>query len=161
MKKKLLSSLLGVFALLTVLISVDSVSAQQRGWGDRPGWARRYNRVNIDQAIKRVEDRSDRFAEQLDRALDRTNTDGTAREDRIERAAENLENATDELRREFDRRGDSWWETRENVTKTMNAARELNRLMRDRRLNRLTGNTWTLLQRDLNALARYYNLPRV
>lgn len=101
------------------------------------------------------------MTEQLDRALDRTRADGTAREDRIERAAENLENATDELRREFDRRGDTWWETRENVGKALNAARDLNRLMRDRRLNRLTGNTWTLLQRDLNSLARVYNLPRV
>lgn len=156
MKKVLLSSLLGVFAFFSVLVLADTAAAQ------RPGWAnRRYNRATINQAIKRVEDRADRFAEQLDRALDNTRTDGTAREDRIEKAAENLENATDELRREFDRRGDSWWETRENVNKCMIAARELNRMMRDRRLNNLTRGSWSQLQRDLNTLARYYNIQKV
>lgn len=156
MKKVLLSSLIGVFAFFSVLVLADTAAAQ------RPGWAnRRYTRGTIDQAIKRVEERADRFAEQLDRALDNTRADGTRREDRIERAAENLENATDELRREFDRRGDSWWETRENVNRCMAAARELNSLMRDRRLNNLTRGSWAALQRDLNALARYYNVGRV
>lgn len=156
MKKVLLSSLLGLFAFFSVLVLADTAAAQ------RPNWAnRRYNRGTIDQAIKRVEDTADRFSEQLDRGLDNTRADGTAREDRIENAAERLENATDELRREFDRRGDSWWETRENVNKCMAAARDLNRMMRDRRLNNLTRGNWTRLQRDLNALARYYNVQRV
>lgn len=156
MKKVLLSSLLGLFAFFSVLVLADTAAAQ------RPGWAnRRYTRASVDQAIKRVETKADAFAEQLDRALDNTRADGTRREDRIENAAEQLENATDELRREFDRRGDSWWETRENVNKCMTAARELNRLVRDRRLNNLTRNSWSSLQRDLNALARYYNVQKV
>lgn len=155
MRKIITSTLLASLTLFLVLIAADSASAQP------PRWARNQTRASIDQTIKRLENAADRFARQLDRSLDNSRIDNTRTEDRIEDRAAQLENATDELRREFDRRGDTWWETRRNVTKCVTAARNLNRLMRDRRLNSLTRNSWARVQRELNLLAGYYRLPRV
>jgi hypothetical protein len=154
MKKIATSAILASLAAFFVLIVTDEASAQ-------PRWARGRTRATVNQTIRRLETETDRFRRELDRALDNSPMDGTRREDRIEARAAELENATDELRREFDRRGDTWWETRENVSKCVTAARNLNRLIRDRRLNNLTRNRWARVQRELNTLAGYYGLPRV
>ncbi|HEX8371012.1 MAG TPA: hypothetical protein VF604_20880 [Pyrinomonadaceae bacterium] len=153
MKKILTSSMIAVFAMFLIILSADVASAQ-------PNWARRYNRASVDGMIRRLENSTDAFMRELDRALDRGRMDGTRREDNLMRQASALEAAADELRREYDRR-DSWWENRDEVSRCLTAARNLNRLMRDRRLNNMTRNSWARVQTELNSLARVYNLPRV
>jgi hypothetical protein len=154
MKKIITTTLFASLAVLLVLISADIANAQ-------PRWARNRSRANVNQTIRRLETETDRFSTEINRALDNSRREGPRREDRIEDRVRDLENATDELRREFDRRGDTWWETRENVSKCVNAARALNRMMRDRRLNNLSRNSWSRVQREINTLAGYYGLPRV
>jgi cob(I)alamin adenosyltransferase len=153
MKKIITSSMIAIFAMFLIVLSADVASAQ-------PRWARGRQRNAVSQTIRRLETETDRFSTEINRSMDRTMRDGR-REDRIEDRVRDLENATDELRREFDRRGDTWWETRENVSKVVTAARTVNRLMRDRRLNRMSGNSWQRVQREINTLAGYYGLPRV
>jgi archaellum component FlaC len=153
MKKIITSSMIAIFAMFLIILSADVASAQ-------PRWARGRQRTAVAQTIKRLETETDRFSREINRSMDRTMRDGR-REDRIEDRVRDLENATDELRREFDRRGDTWWETRENVSKVVNAARNVNRLMRDRRLNNMSGNSWRRVQNEVNALAGYYGLPRI
>ena len=153
MKKIITSSMIAVFAMFLVILSADVANAQ-------PRWARGRTRANVDQMVRRLENATDAFMTQLNRSLDRTSMDGTRREDNIMRQASALEAAADELRREYDRR-DSWWENRDEVSRCITAARNINRMMRDRRLNNLTRNSWSRVQTELNALARVYNLPRV
>lgn len=156
MRKVLLSSLLGLFAFFSVLVLADTAAAQ------RPGWAnRRYNRVNIDRLIANVEQRTDVFVSQIDRGLDRSRLDGTRREDNLNERAKELERSTDELRSDFNRRGDNWWETRENVQRTLNLASGIDTAMRNRNLGRGSGaeRNWRNVRRELNTLARAYNLP--
>lgn len=155
MKKIISSSIIAVFAMFMIVLSADVANAQRE-----PNWARRYNRAGVNGMIRRLENSTDAFMRQLDRALDRTRMDGTRREDNLMRSASALEAAADELRREYDRR-DSWWENRDEVSRCIAAARNLNRQMRDRRLNNLTRNSWSRVQRELNGLARVYNLPGV
>lgn len=154
MKKILSAAIFSSFAVLLFLASADVAKAQ-------PRWARGRQRASIDQTIRRLETETDRFVRELDRSLDNSRANGSRREDNINARARDLESATDELRREFDRRGDTWWETRENVNKVVNAARNLNRLMRDRTLNNMTRNSWQNVQREINSLAGYYGLRRV
>jgi len=153
MKKIITSSMIAIFAMFLIVLSADVANAQ-------PRWARGRQRNAVNQTIRRLETETDRFSREINRSMDNSRMNGK-REDRIEDRVRDLENATDELRREFDRRGDTWWETRENVSKVVNAARTVNRLMRDRRLNNLSGNSWQRVQREVNALAGYYGLPRV
>ena len=145
--------MIAVFAMFLVIMSADVANAQ-------PNWARRNNRAGVDGMIRRLENSTDAFMTQLNRALDRSRMDNTRREDILMRNASALEAAADELRREYDRR-DSWWENRDEVSRCLAAARNLNRQMRDRRLNNMTRNSWARVQRELNALARVYNLPGV
>jgi hypothetical protein len=155
MKKVLLSSLLGLFAFFSVLVLADTAAAQ------RPGWAnRRYNRGNIDRLIRNVEQRTDTFVGQIDKGLDRSRLDGTRREDNLNERAKELERSTDELRSDFDRRGENWWETRDNVQRTLSIASGIDTAMRNRNLGRGSGAeaNWRNVRRELNTLARAYNL---
>lgn len=155
MKKVLLSSLVGLFAFFSVLVLADTAAAQ------RPGWAnRRYNRGNIDRLIKNVEQRTDAFVSQIDTGLDRSRLDGTRREDNLNERAKELERSTDELRSDFDRRGENWWETRDNVQRTLSVASGIDTAMRRRNLGRGSGAeaNWRNVRRELNTLARAYNL---
>lgn len=153
MKKILSNSLLAVMAVFSILLLASISNAQ-------PDWARgrKYSKGNVDQIIKRVENRTDRFVSQFDNALDNSKLDGSRREDNLNQRAKDLESATDELRSEFNRR-ENWWETRENVSRCLSIAADINVAMRRRRFNENTENNWKNVRKELNTLAQVYNLP--
>lgn len=155
MRKILNVSVLSLLTVFSMLAMVGVANAQ-------PGWARgRNTRGSVDQIIRRVENRVDRFVNQFDRALDNSRVDGTQREDNLNQRARELERATNELRNEFNRRGNNWWETRENVQRSLRIASDINQAMRNRRLNRATENNWRNVRNELNTLARVYNLSGI
>lgn len=119
-----------------------------------------YNEAEVERIIKRVEDRSDKFKKEFDRALDRSRLNNTNREDNLNAYAKDLERATDELRREFDRR-DSWIENKDEVRRCLSAATKINLAMRNRHLGPKVESTWAALRFELNTLAQVYNLPPV
>ena len=121
---------------------------------------RLYSKADVDRIIKRVEDRSDKFEKEFDKALDRSRLNNTRREDQLNDYAEDLEKATDELRREFDRR-DTWAENKTEVRKCLEMATKINVAMRSRRLGPKVESTWAALRSELNTLAGVYNLPLV
>jgi hypothetical protein len=107
--------------------------------------------------IGRVEQRTDIFVRQFDRALDNSRADGTRREDRLNEQARELETATDELRREFDR-SDSLRENRDEVQRCINIASRIDRAISRGRVGSGVQNSWRNLRSELNALARAYNV---
>jgi uncharacterized membrane protein YccC len=143
-----------------ILLSTDSVQAQWRNRDDRR-MERRWGNTNkraIENLIRRVEERTDRFINQLDRGLDNSRLDGTRREDRLNERARQLEGATDELRREFDR-SDSLAENRDEVQRCISAAVEIDRVLRRRsRIGAGAETAWRNLRQELNALARAYSV---
>lgn len=149
------ASLFFFAAILTVTVSTATeASAQMRN---------RQNRIakaQVDRIIKNVEQRTDVFVKQFDKSLDNSRLNGTRREDNLNQRARDLESATDELRREFDRR-DRWDENRDEVSKCINIASDINVAMRNRRFNRATENNWANVRSELNELARVYGLPRI
>ncbi len=110
--------------------------------------------------VQRVEDRSDKFKKEFDKALDRSRLNNTRREDQLNDYAKELEKATDELRREFDRR-DAWVENKAEVRNCISIATKINVAMRNRRLGPKVESTWSALRYELNTLAGVYNLPAV
>ena len=143
-------------AVCPVLILSAPAAAQRRRLPRQRG----YTKAQVNQIIKRVEERSDRFVRLFDRSLDRSPLDGTNREDRLNESARNLETALDELRREFDRK-DNYVETRPEVRRCLNIATNINVAMRSRRLGGETERQWALLRAELNTLADVYNLPLI
>lgn len=152
MTKNFLKLLTGLAALLMVLALANVSNAQRRGRG------RNYTKAQVDRIIKNVEERTDRFVSQFDRALDRSRLNNTNREDKLNEKARDLESATDELRREFDRR-DLWIENKDEVRKCLNLASDIDVAMRNRRLGAATENNWKFVRNELNALAKVYGLP--
>ena len=149
-------------SLLFSFVLLSTVSAEAQ-WRDGRRNDRRWGSTNkraVENLIRRVEQRTDVFVRQFDRALDNSRTDGTLREDRLNELARQLETSTDELRREFDR-GDSLAENRDEVQRVMNIASRIDQAVRRSRGNSAARNTWRNLRVELNALARVYNVRAV
>lgn len=157
--KKTIASLffcLAALCAVTVLQSTET-HAQRRGQTRANRAARR---AQVDRLIKNVEERVDRFVSQFNDSLDRSRLNGTRREDNLNERARDLEAATDELRREFDR-NDSKQENRAEAQKCLDIASDINRVIARRKFNRATENNWATVRAELNALARFYNLPAI
>jgi hypothetical protein len=149
------------FAILTVLVTGVTLIAGDAGYAQRRrARGKLYTKAEVQDIIKRVEDRSDEFKKLLDKSLDKSRLDDTKREDELNKYAKDLEKALDELRREFDRR-DAWIENRAEVRKCLDIASELDVAMRRRAFGGETERTWVALRYDLNTLAKVYDLPIV
>jgi hypothetical protein len=119
-----------------------------------------YTKGDVDRIIKRVEDSTDKFKKEFDKALDRSRLNNTNREDQLNEYAKDLEHATDELRSQFDR-NDRWIDNKEQVRKCLSIATKINVAMRNRRLGPKVESRWTAVRYDLNTLAGVFNLPLV
>jgi hypothetical protein len=117
----------------------------------------RENRAVITATINDCERQTNGFVGSLRTALNRANVRYERKEDLL-RSARNLEDAMDKV-------GDSW--NRDNnperageyVRSAIGAAREINGIMVRRRLNRDTEQRWNQVRRELNLLARAFNVP--
>ncbi|MDQ3181381.1 MAG: hypothetical protein M3Q33_12775 [Acidobacteriota bacterium] len=156
MKKNLFNLFVSLAAVLMILSVADVSNAQRR----RESRGRGLTKAQVKVIIDRVEERVDNFAKQYDKSLDRSNLDGTKREDVLNRRAKDLERATDELSREFDRQ-DTWRENKDEVSKCLNIASDIDRTVRNRRLGANTESIWARVRFELNTLADVYNLPKV
>ena len=123
----------------------------------RRGYNRRYTKAQVEQVLRRIEERSDRFVGLFDRALDNSRLDDSRREDRLNERARELEERTDALRQNFDR-ADRYQDSRSQVAAVLQTANNINTVVLRRRLDGDTEQQWSLLRAELNALARVYNL---
>ena len=144
----------GLAALLMIVALADTNYAQRRGWRMIS------SQQQVEQLLERIEERSDRFSNQLNKSLDRSRLDGSGTEDAITERVRELENATDELRREYDH-NDTRGENRPEARNILNIATEVNRIMIRRNFSRQAENSWITLRTELNTLARIYGLPAV
>jgi hypothetical protein len=146
------------FALATaftiILVAVFSQAQPRVARG------RVYTKADVDRIIKRVEDSTDKFKKEFDKALDRSRLNNTNREDQLNEYAKELEHATDDLRKHFDKT-DAWIENKEEVRTCLSLASKINVAMRNRRLGPKVESRWASVRYDLNTLAGVYNLPSV
>jgi hypothetical protein len=138
------------------LVLISSIAhAQPRAARDRI-----YTKSDVDRIIKRVEDSTDKFKKEFDKALDRSRLNNSNREDQLNEYAKDLEHATDDLREHFDR-ADKWIDNKEQVRTCLSLASKINVAMRNRRLGPKVESRWASVRYDLNTLAGVYNLPLV
>jgi hypothetical protein len=153
MKNNLLKICAVFMAMFVVLLAAGAADAQNRRGRVVP-------KQQMEQLLERIEERTDKFSNQLNKSLDRSRLDGGRTEDNIAERASELENATDELRREFDH-NDTRGENRPEAQKILRAATLVNRIMIRRNFSRQAENSWLGLRTELNALARIYGLRAV
>ncbi len=136
---------LTVIALAMAIFST-AINAQVRAY--------RVSDRQVQTLLNRIENRADLFKNRLDRALDRSNIDGTRQEDSINYMVEQFEQATDRLKSNFDGRRS----TAADVQEVLMRATMINRFMNNNNLQRNAQQPWNLLRADLNTLAGYYNV---
>jgi hypothetical protein len=153
MKNKLTKIFVSLMAMFIVLIAADTGNAQMRRM-------RGVSKQQIENLLERIEERTDRFSNQLNKSLDRSRLDGGKAEDNIANRALALENASDELRREFDF-DDTRGETKQNARKVVNAAIAVNSVMTRRNFSRQAETAWVNLRAEINALGRIYGLRAI
>ena len=165
---KRIGSIAMAFVFLFGIFIVSGTVAEAQ-WRDRNNDRREDRRNNrwgstnkraIENLVRRVEDRTDSFVRQFDRALDNSRADGTRREDRLNELASELERATNQLRRGFDR-SDSLQENRDEVERCISIASRIDRAVSRGRIGNGVQNSWRTLRNELNALARAYNVRSV
>lgn len=149
------SKFLGLLAVTVVaFFSATFLPGDAYGQGR---WAERYTRADVNNIIRRLENSSDRFREDFDRAMDDSAWNGTPNEDRYNRTVKDYENAVDDLRENFDR-NDSWWQSRSRVTTVVNRARPVNTMINVLPFRRNLERQWNRMRGDLNTLADTYDI---
>jgi hypothetical protein len=143
-----------------VLGLVAFASAQRRNRNDNDYYGRAD--VNLSYSVKNLKNTSRRFEDALDRELDRSRYDGTAREDNLNSLAKRFRKAADDLEDEFDGRN------RGNMNRSSDEARrvisygsQLDVALSRSRLaynNFSLQQSWSAIERDLLTISRAYNI---
>lgn len=145
---KLLIILAMVFALASFGFAPATLAQYQRDY--------RYSDNNMQQLIKRLETRTDRFSKLLPNALDRSRLNGTSREDDVNRLVTDFEAATDQLKTNFTSRTS----TQMDAQMVLQKGALINTFMRNQQLDYRTERSWTLVKTELDRLASAYNIAR-
>jgi hypothetical protein len=123
----------------------------------RDGRVSDYERRQLRDLSRRIDDRSRDLQRDVDHLLDNSRINGSNREDRINNEARDLRNAASRFRNvagDNDRLDRSRDEARALLQSASQFSRMLNRL----RLDGRTSNDWNQIRSDLRAVANIYNL---
>jgi hypothetical protein len=137
--------------LTTLIITLAGVASVAQAQHQRPY---RLTDRAMQQVIRRIEVRANRFKASLDRALDRSRLDQTRREDNINQLVSEFELASNQLRGNFNRRES----TMADVRMVLERAAWIDRFMQRHRMQAAAERDWRLLRNDLNSLATAYQL---
>ncbi len=114
----------------------------------------RTNDAQVQQILRRMENRADRFRNSLDDALDQSRLNGTREEDEVNNYVQQFEEATDRLRERFNQRQSTSTEVQEVFDRAIN----IDDFMRRNRLTPRAERDWALIRSDLNQLGLAYNV---
>jgi hypothetical protein len=121
-------------------------------YGQQPAY--RVADQDVRTVIQRLETTTNRFRNQMGRALDNSNISGTNREDSINAIVAAFEAATNRLRDNFNSRRSTAGDAQE----VFNRGAMVDRFVRNNRLPTQATNTWAQIRNDLNILAGYYSV---
>lgn len=108
----------------------------------------------VERLLRNSEKAADAFRGSLDRALDRSRLDGTAREDDINQFVKEFNDATRQLRDRFNGRAS----VAADVESVLNHAGRIDLFMRRHPLDRRAQSNWLKLRNELDQLSRAYNV---
>lgn len=117
-----------------------------------------YSKSQVKGYIDRLENSSNRFRRDFDRAMDKSSLDGTDAEDRANALVKDYENALDRLRRQFNQQS-NWWESRNNVQDMLSRAQPVNAMINNLPFGRNLESQWRTMRNDINKVADTYDLP--
>lgn len=128
----------------------------QRRWS----FSIQFQRGEVARLMDRASNLSSNFLGSLDRALDQSALEGSFREDRINERARVMDNELTMARESFER-GESSYEVSLHLSRAINAARPINRVLSNRRMTYEAEREWSLLRSELNQLASIYGVRQL
>ncbi len=116
-----------------------------------------YERRQLRDLARRIDDRSGDLQRDVDRLLDRSRINGTNREDRINNEARDLREAAQRFRNVA---GDSEYlqRSRDEASRLLQEASRVGRMLGRLRTDSRTQGDWNQLRHDLRTVANIYNL---
>lgn len=116
-----------------------------------------YERRQLRDLARRVDDRSRDLQRDVDRLLDNSRINGSNREDRINNEAQDLRNAASRFRNVAGD-GDRYDRSRDEARELLNQASRFSRMLGRLRLDGRTSSDWNQLRSDLRTVANIYNI---
>jgi len=136
--KHVLTALTGIFVVVLVL-SVPRIKAQDE---------------DMHQLLKQLEDDTDRFSKELNKALDSSPLNGTNTEDEINGYVKAFEESTDRLKKDYEKEQDHRVAAHEVVAR----AKTINTFLKNHPLNETVTTDWVTVRTDLNRIAKLANV---
>jgi hypothetical protein len=126
-------------------------------YGRRGGRMSDYERRELRDLARRIDDRSKDLQRDIDRSLDNSRVNGTRREDNINQEARDLRDAANRFRNVA---GDSndLYRSSDEARQLLEQASQISRMLGRVRLDGRTENDWNQLRNDLRTVANIYNL---
>jgi hypothetical protein len=125
-----------------------------RNWTGSQGVQSRVNDEQVKQLLTRTKKNADHFRHSLDQALDRSRIDGSRDEDNINQFVIDFAEATDHLSDHFDRRQ----VVTNDVEDVLRRGVSIDSFMQRHQLVAQSENDWLTVRRDLDELARAFNV---
>ena len=126
-------------------------------WGRRGGRMSDYERRQLRELARRIDDRSGDLQRDIDRLLDNSRMNGSPREDRINNEARDLRHAADRFH-DVAGDNDSLQSSRDEASRLIQEASRFSRMLGRLRLDSRTASNWNQIRSDLRAVANIYNL---
>jgi len=123
-------------------------------WTGSQNISSRVTDKQVEELLKRIEKDADQFPRSLKQALDRSRIDGSRTEDNINQFVTEFEEATDHLRDHVNRRQVVTFDIEELLRRGVS----IDNFMQRYQLTARAENDWLKLRRDLDDLARAYNV---
>lgn len=144
-----------LFALALPLIASAQGRYPDYGY---PDYGRgRYEDRQLRDSIHRLDRLAKDFERDLDRALDRSRTDGTRREDQVNHQARQFRNAVGNLKSRYGN-GRDLNRSRNEAARVLQQAQQLERVTRPRWFDGRLSSEWSQIRRELNVIERAYGL---
>ncbi len=116
-----------------------------------------YERRQLRDLARRIDDRSRDLQRDVDRLLDNSRINGSNREDRINNEARDLRDAAQRFRNVAGD-NDDLYRSRDEASRLLQQASQMSRFLGRTRLDSRTASDWNQLRSDLRAVANIYNL---
>ena len=125
--------------------------------GRRGGRGGDYDRRQLRDLARRIDDRSRDLQRDVDHLLDNSRYNGSNREDRINNEARDLREAAQRFRNVAGD-NDDLYRSRDEASRLLGEASRFSRMLGRLRMDSRTASDWNQLRSDLRAVANIYNL---
>lgn len=152
-----------ILAAAILALCLPILAAAQGGYGypdnrrNRDDNYGRYDERYLRDSIHRLDRLSKDFERDLDRALDRSRTDGTRREDQINGRANEFRRAVGDLKSAFGN-GRDINRSRDEAQRVLQEARQFDRIGQTRRIDNHVASEWSQIQQELRVISDAYGL---